>query len=111
MAPIRAADPRSCRNYAIILVADGGESCGGNPPAAAAAQLAAGVRTYVVGLGTDTTLRTALNAVATAGGTDAGAPGGDTAFFVTNQAELSAGLSQIVADSLVRALRDEGWLN
>ncbi len=101
MAPIRAADPRSCRNYAIILIADGGESCGGNPPAAAAAQLAAGIRTYVVGLGTTGTLRTDLNAIATAGGTDAGAPGGDTAFFVTNQDELSAGLADIVADSLV----------
>ncbi|MGE0784743.1 MAG: MopE-related protein [Sandaracinaceae bacterium] len=101
MAPIRAADPRSCRNYAIILIADGGESCGGNPPSAAAAQLSAGIRTHVVGLGTDSTLRAALNAVATAGGTDAGAPGGDTAYFVTNQAELSAGLAQIVSDSLV----------
>ncbi len=42
-----------------------------------------------------------LNAIATAGGTDAGAPGGDTAFFADDAVTLSAGLSAIVADSLL----------
>ncbi|NOY89608.1 MAG: hypothetical protein GXP55_00265, partial [Deltaproteobacteria bacterium] len=131
VAPIQAADTASsCRPYSVILLTDGQESrgCHGGsqaaadaaPPAAAAALLAAGIRTYVVGLAIAGGSQAKLNAIATAGGTDAGAAGGDTAFFANNQTELAAGLADIVRRSLLietcnglddncNALYDEGF--
>ncbi len=54
----------------LILMTDGQENCGGNPADAAAALKAAGikVKTYVIGLGADTTTRAQLSGIATAGG-------------------------------------------
>ena len=102
MTPIRAADPAAaCRNYSILLITDGVESCGGDPEARAAFYNGQGIRTYVIGLAVGGGSEAALNDIATAGGTDAGAPGGDTAFFADDPVTLSAGLAQIVADSLV----------
>src|SRR5690606_38875111 len=89
----------ACRNYSILLLTDGEESCGGDPVARAAYYNARGIRTYVVGLSISSSGRAQLNAIATAGGTDA--PGPDTAFFANDPVTLSAGLAQIVADSLV----------
>jgi len=104
MSPIRAADPdASCRDYSVILLTDGEQSptCSPNNPVASATALrSAGIRTYVVGLAISGGSRAQLNNIATAGGTDAGAPGGDTAFFADNLVTLSAGLSQIIRDSL-----------
>ena len=102
MSPIRAADSAAaCRPYSVILLTDGVESCGGDPVAAAASLNAAGIQTYVVGFAVGAGAAAPLNAIATAGGTDAGPPGGDTAFFATNQVELAAGLSDIVRRSLL----------
>ncbi|HHH28785.1 MAG TPA: VWA domain-containing protein, partial [Polyangiaceae bacterium] len=101
MTPIRAADSAAaCRPYSVILLTDGQESCGGTPTTAAANLRAAGILTYVVGFAVSGGSRAQLNAIATAGGTDAGAPGGDTAFFADDLVTLSAGLASIVQDSL-----------
>jgi len=113
ITPIRSGDPRSsCRPYSVILITDGVESCDLTcrfqapedcvaPRTAAANLLAAGISTYVVGLSVSGGARTQLNNIATSGGTDAGASGGDTAYFADNPVQLSAGLASIVADSLL----------
>ncbi|HJL17534.1 MAG TPA: MopE-related protein [Sandaracinaceae bacterium LLY-WYZ-13_1] len=102
ISPIRMSDPRaSCRPYSVILITDGAESCGGGPESAASALSSAGIDTYVVGLAISGGARTQLNDIATAGGTDAGDPGGDTAFFADDPVTLSAGLSDIVRRSLL----------
>jgi hypothetical protein len=99
--PIRTADAaRTCRPYSVILITDGAESCSGTPNAAAAALRAAGVDVYVVGLAIAGGSQALLNAIATAGGTDAGAAGGDTAYFANDRFALSAGLAEIVRRSL-----------
>ena len=102
VAPIEAADPLSgtCRPYSVLLITDGAETCGGNPSATAGVLRAAGIQTYVVGVAIDAGSRPGLNAIATAGGTDAGAPGGDSAFFADNAVALSAGVGDIVQRSL-----------
>ncbi len=111
IVPIRDADSRaSCRPYSVILLTDGVESCDCSsftapdaclPPRTAAADLAAnGISTYVVGLGISPAARTQLNNIAASGGTDAGDPGGDTAYFADDPVTLSAGLSEIVRRSL-----------
>ncbi|HJL23461.1 MAG TPA: MopE-related protein, partial [Polyangiaceae bacterium LLY-WYZ-15_(1-7)] len=108
MIPIRMGDPvGSCRPYTVLLLTDGVETCDGDmsAPASAAADLAAaGIPVYVVGLSIGPGGRSLLNSIATAGGTDAGGPGGDTAFFADDAVTLSAGLSDIVADSLLQEL-------
>ncbi len=102
ITPIRAADTaRMCRPYSVLLITDGVESCGGNPSAAASTLFASGIRTYVVGMAIDPGSRTTLNNIATSGGTDAGAPGGDTAFFADDSVTLSAGLADIVRRSVL----------
>jgi len=103
ISPIRTADPfaGTCRPYSVLLITDGDEQCGGNPQNAAATLRAAGIQTYVVGMAIGSALaRTNLNAIATAGGTDAGAVGGDTAFFANDAFTLSAGIGDIVQRSL-----------
>ncbi|MBX3250997.1 MAG: hypothetical protein KF901_27720, partial [Myxococcales bacterium] len=103
LAPIIATDPfdASCRGYSVILLTDGVQSpaCGGDPVVEAGVLRAAGVDVYVIGFAVGTGVAQ-LNAIATAGGTDAGEPGGDTAYFANNPDELSAGLSEIVQRSL-----------
>ena len=65
-----ASDFTSGQNNVLILMTDGQENCGGDPAAAAAALKAAGikVKTYVIGLGADPTMRSQLSSIATAGG-------------------------------------------
>ena len=104
MIPIRSGDSvGSCRPYTVLLLTDGVETCeASTTPVTVAGQLAAaGIPVYVVGLAITPGGRTLLNQIATAGGTDAGAPGGDTAFFADDAVTLSTGLSEIVADSLL----------
>ncbi len=104
MLPIRAGDSvGSCRPYTVLLLTDGAETCdAATAPVTTAGELAAaGIPVYVVGLSIGPGGRTLLNDIATAGGTDAGAAGGDTAFFADDSVTLAAGLSDIVADSLL----------
>jgi len=65
-----ASDFTAGANNVLILMTDGQENCGGNPSAVAAALKAAGinVKTYVIGLGATSAMRTDLTAIATAGG-------------------------------------------
>ncbi|MCG8553760.1 MAG: proprotein convertase P-domain-containing protein [Proteobacteria bacterium] len=92
LTPIKNADSTaSCRGYYVILLTDGEETCSGTPTIEAAALLAAGIKTYVVGLAISSGN---LDAIAAAGGTG-------TAFFAGNQAQLSAALASIVSDSLL----------
>ena len=104
MIPIRTADSvGTCRPYTVLLLTDGVETCDSmTAPVTTAAELrAAGIPVYVVGLAIDPGGRTLLNQIATAGGTDAGGAGGDTAFFADDEVTLAAGLADIVADSLL----------
>jgi hypothetical protein len=99
--PIRDADSLAmCRPYSVILLTDGVESCAGDPAAAATSLRSAGILTYVVGMAITAAGRTQLNSIATAGGTDAGGAGGDTAYFADDPVTLSAGLAEIVERSL-----------
>ncbi|MCG8555856.1 MAG: SUMF1/EgtB/PvdO family nonheme iron enzyme [Proteobacteria bacterium] len=92
LLPIRMSDPvASCRGYNVILLTDGEETCSGSPATEAAALLGAGIKTYVVGLAIASSN---LNQIAASGGTG-------TAYFAGDQAQLSAALAQIVADSLL----------
>ena len=108
MTPIRMADASaSCRPYSVILITDGAPNCDGSPAAsltassnAAAVLNAAGINTYVIGVAIDAIGRSALNTIATSGGTDAGAVGGDTAYFANDRVTLAAGISEIVRRSL-----------
>ena len=113
----------SCRQYSVILLTDGDESCNGDPPAAATALRqtctnggtwdatdgrceingsptgTSSVSVYVIGFGVSAQQRTRLNAIAAAGGTG-------TAYAASNRAELTASLADIVARSLPRAVCD-----
>jgi len=101
MSPIIASDPDgACRPYRVLLLTDGVETCGGDPVTVAGQLATAGIPVHVIGLAIAGG-RGLLNDIATAGGTDAGAPGGDTAFFADDEVTLSAGLADIVADSLL----------
>ncbi|TPW08015.1 MAG: hypothetical protein FD127_4414, partial [Acidimicrobiaceae bacterium] len=90
-----------------ILLTDGVETC--NPittspdyPVNVADRLFRTNRipVHVIGLAISSS-RALLNQIATAGGTDAGAPGGDTAFFADDPVTLADGLADIVRDSLL----------
>ena len=107
----------SCRQYNVILLTDGQESCDGDPPAAATALRrvctnggtwdmadmrceiggvptnTSNVKVYVIGFGVGAGLQADLNAIAAAGGTG-------NAYFPANRAELTASLADIVARSL-----------
>jgi MYXO-CTERM domain-containing protein len=92
-----------CRQYSVILLTDGVESCQGDPVAAAAA-LNAGVlgplgqtvpiKTYVIGFSVLPSEQAALDAVALAGGTN-------EAYFASNESELANALATIVASGFV----------
>ncbi len=102
MGPQKLADPRTCRPYDVVLISDGGESCGGDPVTEAGNLWTTyGIRTYVIGLAIDAGAAVQLNAIAAAGQTDAGAAGGDNAFFADDPDELSAGLADVVRRSLL----------
>ncbi len=101
-----ATDPFSgCRPYAVILLTDGGETCGGDPPAAATelrTTMVGGtpydINTYVIGFGISPG-DTAIEAIATAGGTDA--PGPTRGFYATDETSLALAFSQIIADNIL----------
>ena len=98
LAADRADDQiASCRKYAVILLTDGAETCGGAPTTAAAALLTLGVETYVVGFSVLATEKAQLNAIAKAGDK----AGTRSAFFAGNEAQLATALAKIVADSVV----------
>jgi len=96
MGEIRAADARgACRPYRVILVTDGDESCGGDPVAAAAALLAAGIKVNVIGFATsDPAMNANLDAIARAGGTG-------QAIIVDDSVALSAAMASIISDSIL----------
>ncbi len=91
-------DPkRSCRSYNVVLITDGLENCdvrGGNTATgaaqAAAALLAQGVKTYVIGFAVNDPI---LNQIAVAGGTTA-------ALFASDRAQLTARLGDIITSSI-----------
>ncbi|MCS6798210.1 MAG: MopE-related protein [Myxococcota bacterium] len=107
--PIRSADPiGTCRPYRVLLLTDGVETCETNRasprhPVNVARRLFTmnNIPVYVIGVAITPGGRALLNEIATAGGTDAGAPGGDTAFFADDAVTLSDGLADIVRDSLL----------
>jgi hypothetical protein len=113
----------ACRQYNVILLTDGDESCCGNPPASATALRqtctnggawdaadsrceingsptgTSSVSVYVIGFGISAAQLTRMNAIAAAGGTG-------TAYAATNRAELTAAFADIVARSLPRSVCD-----
>jgi MYXO-CTERM domain-containing protein len=92
-----AAALGGCRTYAVILLTDGAESCQGDPVAAAAALLALGVETYVVGFSVLPAEEAELSAIAH-GGSFSGAR---DAFLVGDENELANTLADIVSGSVV----------
>jgi MYXO-CTERM domain-containing protein len=104
---VTTGDPvtEGCREYRVILVTDGADTCSidpiADPPAAADALFDArpGTRTEgfpvtVIGFATgDPTVTARLNAIASAGGTG-------SAVFVSDQAALSTAIAQVVSDSI-----------
>ena len=95
---VRAGDTQiTCRPYRVILITDGAETCGGNPVQAATDLRNDGALVYVVGFATpDQNVINNLNAIAAAGG------GNPTAIFVDDEAELSAAIADIIADSIIQ---------
>ena len=101
-----------CRNYSVILITDGAETCNGNPATAASAlrstQIALpgggtttiDVKTYVIGFalcpggGSGCAAQQGLNAIASAGGTG-------SAFTATNGTDIELALAQIVQGSIL----------
>jgi hypothetical protein len=88
-----------CRDYAVILLTDGAESCQGNPVAAATALrnsvkpiTGTEIKTYVIGFSTLPSETAQLNAIASAGGTG-------SAFLATDQSTLANALATIIASS------------
>ena len=74
---------------AIVLVTDGNESCGGDPAAAAADALRAGVRVYVVAIVPPDTGREAFDRIAANGGTG-------EAVAIDNFGQLQQALSRLL---------------
>jgi hypothetical protein len=118
------ADVRSgCRQYNVILLTDGLDSCCGDPPVAArqlrqtctnggawdagdgrceiagSPEGTSNVNVYVIGFGVSDQEQVSLNAIAAAGGTG-------TAYSASTRAELTASLADIVARSLPRSVCD-----
>ena len=97
-----ATDPfLGCRDYFVLLLTDGDESCGGDPVAAATALRSTNVpgvgtvdiRTYVIGFGVPNG-DDDIEDIADAGGT--------TALFAQDEDSLKAAFGQIIQDSLVQ---------
>ena len=92
----------ACRPYRVILVTDGVETCGGNPSAAAASLLAAGYQVNVIGFAvSDAGARASLDSIASSGGTG-------SAIFVSDESTLAAAISDIVDDTLLVEVCDNG---
>ncbi len=92
----QSSDPvAACRPYRVILVTDGGETCGGDPVASAAALDAVGIPVHVIGFATsDVAIINSLNAIAAAGGTS-------EAVFADDKVSLSAAIASIISDSIL----------
>ncbi len=100
---IRSTDPNlvTCQPYRVILITDGAETCAGTPVQAALDLRADGALVYVIGFATPVqAVIDNLNAIADARD---GILGNNfpTAIFVDDEAELSAAIAQIIADSIV----------
>ena len=94
MTPIQTEDPAAaCRSYSVILISDGGEDCNGDPASAAAALLARGIKTYVIGVSVDVNEGATLTSIAAAGGTTDYIP-------VNTQSALLPALVSIVSSSI-----------
>ncbi|MCC7538414.1 MAG: VWA domain-containing protein [Deltaproteobacteria bacterium] len=102
-----ADDPHAtCRPYRVVVVASGGDTCGGDPAARAAelrdvpyAGARHDVRTSVIAYDVDSADAAAsLETLAAAGGTHA--PGGTRAFRASGAAELRAAFAWVVSDVL-----------
>jgi hypothetical protein len=93
VTPIRATDANGCRQYNVILVTDGVESCGGDPIAAATQLNAKSIKTSVVAVSVLPSEEAALNALAAAGGTT-------EATFVRMPEQLVPALTKIIAGSI-----------
>jgi len=106
LTPVVTCDSaQACRTYATILLTDGAESCQGDPAAAAASLRTAvpgkEIKTYVIGFSVSAAERAQLNAIAQAGGTDAGDFTGqpDAAFFADDEDGLANAIATIIASS------------
>jgi len=96
MSPIRACDSAAaCRDYGVILLTDGAESCEGDPVGAASALYAKGITTYVIGFSVLPGETAQLDAIAMAG-----SGGMLPAYVATDRLSLSAALADIVGNSL-----------
>lgn len=91
----------ACRNYYVILLTDGNETCGGNPVAAAQTLHNNGFNVFVIGFAIQGG-QASINAIAQAGGTDANTDGdnnsatGNAAFFANNPQQLQSALQSII---------------
>jgi hypothetical protein len=106
-----ASDPFiGCRPVNVILLTDGAETCPtGSNPAPGATELrtttvpgitgTVDIHTYVIGLGIAAG-DAQIEAIATAGGTDAAPAGGNRGFYAVDETGLALAFSQIVADSI-----------
>jgi hypothetical protein len=102
-----AGDPFvGCRSVNVILLTDGGETCGGNAPAAATAlrsTVVTGVgtvtiNTYVIGFGIAPG-DAAIEAIGRAGRGIGGDPPGNEGYYATDETSLALAFSQIIADA------------
>lgn len=98
MVPIRSTDPATlCRDYSVVLVTDGAESCGGDPVAEARRlRDTFGIQVYVIAVSVRPEEEASLNALAAAGS------GGvrPLATFVRTPGDLVPALTEIIEGSL-----------
>ena len=106
-SPMEGDALAACRPPAVILLADGPESCGGDTATAIRALRTTSfsgtdydIRTYVIGLGV-TPGDPGIENMATEGGTDA--PGAHRGFYATIEASLDHAFDQIINDQLRRS--------
>lgn len=93
---VKAADVPfgGCRPYRVILITDGAETCGGDPPLAAGMLAADGFKVHVIGFATpDPQIIGDLNAIALAGGTG-------QAVLVDDETALSVAMGQIISETI-----------
>ena len=98
MIPIRSTDPATmCRDYSVVLVTDGVESCGGDPVAEAQRlHDTFGIDVYVIAVSVLPEEEASLNALATAGSGGAR----PNATFVRMPSDLVPALTEIIEGSL-----------
>lgn len=91
---LQGVDPKKTK--LVLLVTDGGESCGGDPVAAVKALLAAQIKTYVVGFGSEVDAML-LDDMAQAGGTATGA--GVGYYQADDQTQLVKALESVAGEA------------